>query len=77
MSSQEAHKMSEIETRIALVEQNYMNLEKRIDKVEEKLDNLRDDIKSSHVQLIKVIIGTAGTIVVGLLGTVGVIITNI
>jgi tetrahydromethanopterin S-methyltransferase subunit G len=69
--------MSEIETRIALVEQNYMNLEKRIDKVEEKLDNLRDDIKSSHVQLIKVIIGTAGTIVVGLLGTVGVIITNI
>jgi tetrahydromethanopterin S-methyltransferase subunit G len=77
MSSQEAHKMSDIETRIALVEQNYMNLEKRIDKVEEKLDNLRDDIKSSHVQLIKVIIGTAGTIVVGLLGTVGVIITNI
>jgi tetrahydromethanopterin S-methyltransferase subunit G len=69
--------MSDIETRIALVEQNYMNLEKRIDKVEEKLDNLRDDIKSSHVQLIKVIIGTAGTIVVGLLGTVGVIITNI
>ena len=69
--------MSELETRIALVEQNYMNLEKRIDKVEEKLDNLRDDIKSSHVQLIKVIIGTAGTIVVGLLGTVGVIITNI
>ena len=69
--------MSEIDTRIALVEQNYMNLEKRLDKVEEKLDELRDDIKGSHVQLIKVIVGTAGTIVLGLISTIGVIITNI
>jgi tetrahydromethanopterin S-methyltransferase subunit G len=69
--------MSDIDTRIALVEQNYMNLEKRLDKVEEKLDELRDDIKGSHVQLIKVIVGTAGTIVLGLISTIGVIITNI
>jgi L-rhamnose isomerase len=69
--------MSDIETRIALVEQNYMNLEKRLEKVEVKIDDLRDDIKGSHVHLIKVIVGTAGTIVIGLISTIGVIITNI
>ena len=77
MSSQEVHNVTDHETRIALVEQSYQNLERRIDKVEEKLDTLRDDIKGSHVQLIKVIVGTAGTIIVGLITTVGVIITNI
>lgn len=67
----------DIDTRMALVEQNYEQLEKRIEKVEDKLDQLRDDMKSGQGALIKVIIGTTGTILVALISTVGVILSSI
>ena len=67
----------ETEVRLSLVEQSYQNLEKRIDKVEEKLDSLRDEMKNGQHSLTKVIIGAAGTIVAGLLSTIVVIITQL
>lgn len=69
--------MTDNEVRLSLVEQNYQHLEKRLEKVEEKLDEIRDEMKSGQNALIKVIIGTTGTIIVGLLSTVAVIITNL
>ena len=36
--------MSDTETRIALVEQNYQNLEKRLEKVENKLDSISEQM---------------------------------
>jgi hypothetical protein len=69
--------MSEIEVRISLVEQNYQQLERRLEKVEGKLDDIRDEMKSGQTALIKVIIGTTGTVLVGLLSTIAVIITNL
>jgi tetrahydromethanopterin S-methyltransferase subunit G len=69
--------MSELETRVSLVEQNYEHLERRIDKVETKLDQISEDMKSGQTALIKVMIGTTGTIIVGLLSTIAVIINNL
>lgn len=68
--------MTDIEVRLSLVEQNYQQLEKRMEKVETKLDDLRDDMKTGQGALIKVIIGTTGTILVALISTVGVILSN-
>jgi len=57
--------MTNTEVRLALVEQNYQNLDARLDKVEKKIDELHTDIKNSNVGLIKIIVGAAGTIVAG------------
>lgn len=68
--------MTDMDVRISLVEQNYEHLERRLDKVETKLDEMRDDIKSGQQHTIKVIIATTGTIVLGFITTIGVIIST-
>ena len=68
--------MTDIDTRIALVEQNYQNLERRLDKVEDKLDEISNQMNHSQGALIKVIIGTTGTILVALISTIGIILTQ-
>jgi tetrahydromethanopterin S-methyltransferase subunit G len=68
--------MSDIDVRISLVEQNYQNLEKRLDKVESKLDDIRLQMNNSQGALIKVIIGTTGTILVALISTIGIILAQ-
>ena len=66
----------DIETRMALVEQSYENLDKRITSVEHKLDSMRDEMQKGQQGLMKVIIATTGTVMVGLITTIGVIISN-
>lgn len=66
----------DLDTRMALVEQKYQQLDARLDKVEEKLDTIYDDMKNGQHSLIKVIIGAAGTIVTGLLSVVIVVLMN-
>jgi tetrahydromethanopterin S-methyltransferase subunit G len=68
--------MTDIDVRISLVEQNYQNLEKRIDKVEDKLDGIKEQMITSQGALIKVIVGTTGTILVALISTIGIILTQ-
>lgn len=68
--------MSDIDVRISLVEQNYQNLEKRLEKVEGKLDDISQQMNHSQGALIKVIIGTTGTILVALISTIGIILTQ-
>lgn len=67
----------DLETRMALVEQKYEQLDSRLQKVEDKLDDMRDEMKHGQGALIKVIIGTTGTILVALISTIGVIIANL
>lgn len=62
--------MTDIDTRMALVEQNYQSLDRRMEKVEAKLDQLHIDIVKSNNSLIKVIVGSAGTVVAGLLSLI-------
>lgn len=64
----------DIETRMALVEQNYQTLEKRLEKVEVKLDEIKFDMAAGQAGLTKVIIGAAGTIIAGCLSTIVVVL---
>lgn len=66
----------DLDTRMALVEQKYQQLDARLEKVEEKLDVIYDDMKNGQHSLIKVIVGAAGTIVTGLLSVVIVVLMN-
>lgn len=66
-----------LEAHVDLCEQRYEALENRIVKVEEKLDNIAEQMASGQQSLVKVIIGAAGTIVAGLLSTIIVILMNL
>lgn len=68
--------MTDQETRLSLVEQSYQHLDRRLTSVESKIDEMRDDIKNGNQQMVKVLVGSAGTIVAGLLSTIVVILLN-
>jgi len=65
-----------LEAHVDLCQQRYEVLEKRLGNVEDKIQNIHDDMGKSHSSLVKVIIGTSGTIVAGLLSTIVVILIN-
>lgn len=60
----------QLDTRIAILELNYQNLDKRLEKVEDKIDELHDDMKNGNSALIKAIVGAAGTIAAGAISVV-------
>lgn len=65
-----------LEAHVDLCAQRYQVLEGRLTKVEEKLDNIADQMAAGQQSMTKVLIGAAGTIVAGLLSTIIVIIMN-
>jgi len=65
-----------LEAHVDLCQQRYEVLEKRLGSVESKVQSIHDDMNKSHQSLVKVIIGTSGTIIAGLLSTVVVILMN-
>lgn len=67
---------TETRTRIALVEQNYQNLDKRLEKVENKLDSISEQMAAGQAGLTKVIIGSVGTIVASCLSIIVVMLMN-
>jgi len=67
---------SSLEAHVDLCALRYKNLNDRITTVETTLMNIRTDIKEGQSSLIKVLIGTAGTIVAGLLSTIVVILVT-
>lgn len=66
-----------LEAHVDLCAIRYQNLDKRLTNVEKKIDDIRDDIKEGNNSLIKVLIGTAGTIIAGLLSTIVVVLMNL
>jgi len=66
----------EWKTRMALVEQSYANLEKRLEKVEIKLDDIKEQMTSSQNHITKVIVGAAGTVCASILSVVVVMLMN-
>jgi hypothetical protein len=68
--------VSEVEVRVALVEQNYQQLDRRMEKVEQKVDLLHTDLLNANHSLIKVIVGSAGTIFAGVISLIVVILLN-
>ena len=65
-----------LEAHVDLCALRYEQLDNRLTGLEEKVDKIHEDIKSGQQSMTKVLIGTAGTIVAGLLSTIVVILLN-
>jgi hypothetical protein len=68
---------SNLEVHVDLCAQRYSAIEDRLTKIEKKFDVLQDLIETGHKSMSKVIIGTAGTIVTGVLSVLIAILTKI
>ena len=66
-----------LEAHVDLCAIRYKNLDERLDKVEEKIDIIHKDITDGQKSMTKVLIGTAGTVIAGLLSTVVVLIMSL
>jgi len=76
MSNPTAIEKENLEAHVELCAQRYDALERRLTSVEGKITVLQDTIEKSSLNTIKILIGTAGTIIVAMLSLVGVIITR-
>jgi hypothetical protein len=66
-----------LEAHVDLCAIRYESLDRRLSKVEDTLEELRNDMRNGNSALIKVIVGSAGTIVAGLLSTIIVLLMNV
>lgn len=65
-----------LEAHVDMCAQRYEMLDGRLTNVESELKRIGEDIRSGNSSLIKVIIGTTGTIAVGLISTIGVLLSR-
>ena len=63
-----------LEAHVDLCALRYQQLDQRLTNVETKIDTIHEDIKSGQQSMTKVLIGTAGTVIAGLLSTVVVVL---
>jgi hypothetical protein len=63
-----------LEAHVDLCALRYANLDNRLNTVETTLKEIHTDIKNGQASMTKVLIGTAGTVIAGLLSTLIVII---
>jgi hypothetical protein len=66
-----------LEAHVELCAERYKQLETRLGTIENKVNDLHITIQKSHLNTIKILIGTAGTVIVGVLSLLGVIITKL
>lgn len=59
-----------LEAHVDLCALRYAQLDKRLTHLEQKVDDMHEEIVSGQKSLVKVIIGTAGTITAGILSVV-------
>ena len=76
MSSPTDIEKENLEAHDELCAERYKQLETRLSSIEGKVANLQDTIEKSSLNTIKVLIGTAGTVIVGILSVLAVIITK-
>lgn len=62
-----------LETHVELCALRYESLEKRLSSIEDKVSRLATSIQESQNSMTKVLIGTAGTVVAGVISTIVVI----
>ena len=65
-----------LEAHVELCAQRYQTLETRLNTIDAKVGDLQKLIETSHSSMTKVLIGTAGTVVTGVLSVVIVILTK-
>jgi len=56
------------------IQDQFENLEGRLDKIEIKVEAIHDAIRDGNTSMTKVLIGAAGTVVAGLLSTIVVLL---
>lgn len=66
-----------LEAHVDLCALRYQSLDRRLTAIEEKVDDIHKDITEGQKSMTKVLIGTAGTIVAGLLSTIVVLLMNL
>ena len=65
-----------LEAHVELCAERYRQLDSRLSNIETKVETLQDTIEKSHLNTIKVLIGTAGTVIVGILSLFGVMLSK-
>lgn len=65
-----------LESHVELCALRYGELERRLTSIEEKVGKLADAIEESRGSMMKVLIGTAGTVVAGVLSTLIIILSK-
>ena len=65
-----------LESHVELCALRYGELERRLGNIEEKVGKLADAIEESRGSMMKVLIGTAGTVVAGVLSTLIIILSK-
>lgn len=66
-----------LEAHVDLCAQRYTVLESRLTNIENKVENIHQDMIEGQKSMTKVLIGTADTIVAGLLSTIVVILLQL
>jgi hypothetical protein len=66
----------DLETHVELCAQRYESLDNRLTKIEGKFGDLQKLIEAGQNSMIKVVIGTAGTVVTGVLSVLFVLLTK-
>ena len=66
-----------LEAHVELCQQRYEVLERRLGTIETKVQAIHNDLIENRASMTKVIIGSAGTIVAGLLSTIIVLLLKI
>jgi hypothetical protein len=77
MSSVTDIEKENLETHVELCALRYQQLETRLTSIETKVGTLTKTIEENQSSMTKVLVGTAGTVIVGVLSTIGVILTKI
>ena len=65
-----------LEAHVDLCAERYHRLETRLDVIEKRLDDVSSKITSSHGSMVKVLVGSAATVIAGLLSTVVVLLIS-
>jgi len=65
-----------LEAHVELCRQRYETLERRLSNIENKVEDIRSEVTNGNKSMVKVIIGSTGTIVAGLLSTIIVLLLN-
>jgi hypothetical protein len=65
-----------LEAHVELCAQRYDALEKRLGSIETKVSTLQDLVEAGQLSMTKVLIGTAGTVVAGVISTLIIILTK-
>ena len=76
MSTPTAIEKENLEAHVELCAQRYDALENRLTSVETKISTLQSTIETGHSSMVKILIGTAGTVICGILSLLAVIITK-